>query len=125
MQLMVATLETFPVAANQAINCAQFTDGATLRTALLGDPFDLLILDWNFDRTNRLDVVRWLREKGMAELPVIVVSARNAQGDEAEALASGANDYVAKPFRPAELLVRVQQVLMSVPRDRVASPAIE
>ena len=118
MQLMVATLETFPIDVDEAINCAEFTDSAALRTALLTDPFDLLILDWNFDRMNGLDLVRWLRASGMTELPVILVSARSGSGDAAEALASGADDYVVKPFRSGQLLARVQQLMKTVPRRR-------
>ena len=127
MQLMVATLETFSEADHEAINCSQFTDGESLRTALLTDPFDLVILDWNFNRTNGLDLVRWMRERGggndqekaLAELPVIVVSARSTAGDSAAALAGGADDYIAKPFRRGELLGRVQQLMSLVPRKQI------
>jgi DNA-binding response OmpR family regulator len=129
MQLMVATLETFGATDDDAINCSQFTDGESLRNALLTDPFDLLILDWNFNSTNGLDLVRWMREKGsgsenekaLAELPVIVVSARSTAGDSAKALAGGADDYIAKPFRRGELLGRVQQLMNLVPRKQSRS----
>ena len=118
MQLMVATLETFPIDVDEAINCAEFTDSAALRTALLTDPFDLLILDWNFERIKGLELVLWLRASGMSELPVVLVGARGGSGDAAEALASGADDYVVKPFRSGQLLARVQQLMKTVPRRR-------
>ena len=122
MQLMVARLGTLPMANNETVDCAQFTDGATLRTALLVDVFDLLILDWNFNHTNGLDLVRWMRQgdndSGLEKLPVIVVSARSAANDAVVALTSGADDYIAKPFGSGDLLGRIGQVMGLAARRR-------
>jgi DNA-binding response OmpR family regulator len=109
MQLLVATLETLTVAGYENTTCEQFTDGELLRSALRTDSFDLLILDWNVPGLDGLQLLRWLREYRRSTVPVILLSARGAERDVAEALSAGANDYVIKPFRPIELMARVKR----------------
>ncbi|CAN5918249.1 hypothetical protein BH11PSE13_BH11PSE13_04350 [soil metagenome] len=111
MQLLVATLETLIVVGYDTPSCVQYTDGATLRSALPGNPFDLFVLDWNMDGgVDGLQVLRSLRDKGNWTAPAIVLSARTSREDASEALACGANEYFVKPVRPKELLARVRQL---------------
>jgi two-component system response regulator MtrA len=66
----------------------------------------LVILDLMLPGTYGLDILRDLRE--VAETPVLVLSARNDTQDKVRALQLGADDYMTKPFWPAELLERVR-----------------
>ncbi len=82
-------------------------DGAQgLDYALTGD-FDLVILDINLPSMNGFEVLEQMRASG-SDLPVIVLTARDSVTDTVSALEGGADDYMPKPFRFAELLARVR-----------------
>ena len=82
-------------------------DGADgLDYALTGD-FDLVILDINLPSMNGFEVLEQMRASG-SDLPVIVLTARDSVTDTVSALEGGADDYMPKPFRFAELLARVR-----------------
>jgi len=72
---------------------------------------DLLLLDWMLPDTPGIEVMGWIRGSANAHLPVIFLTARGAEDDIVEALASGGDDYVVKPARQRELLARVQALL--------------
>jgi two-component system response regulator MprA len=70
---------------------------------------DLVILDWMMPRLDGLEVARRLRAaEGM---PILMLTARDAVEDRVEGLDTGADDYLVKPFAPAELLARVRSLL--------------
>ena len=79
---------------------------AGLDQALSGD-FDLMILDIGLPGMSGFDVLDQLRAQG-SRMPVIVLTARDSVTDTVSALDSGADDYMSKPFRFAELLARVR-----------------
>ena len=82
-------------------------DGHTgLDFALTGD-FDLVILDIGLPGMDGFEVLRRMRAQGSA-LPVVVLTARDSVTDTVSALEGGADDYMPKPFRFAELLARVR-----------------
>lgn len=73
---------------------------------------DLVILDWMLPGLSGIEVCRQLREDpDSKDVPVIMLTARGEEPDRLKGLASGADDYVVKPFSPAELLARVRAVL--------------
>jgi len=72
-------------------------------------PPDLVLLDLGLPGIDGIEVLHGLR--GWSSVPVIVLSARGAQHDKIEALDSGADDYVAKPFAMGELLARIRAAL--------------
>lgn len=73
---------------------------------------DLVILDWMIESLSGIEVCRRIRRMGeMASLPVIMLTARSAEDDRLRGLETGADDYVTKPFSPAELVLRVKAVL--------------
>jgi DNA-binding response OmpR family regulator len=76
----------------------------------------LVILDLMLPTTYGLDILKELRSSG-AEVPVLVLSARNDTADKVRALKLGADDYMTKPFWPEELIERV--------RARVRRPALQ
>ena len=82
-------------------------DGHTgLDYALTGD-FDLVVLDIGLPGIDGFEVLRSMRAQA-SSLPVIVLTARDSVTDTVSALEGGADDYMAKPFRFAELLARVR-----------------
>jgi len=84
-------------------------DGNQMRTILAKQQIDLLILDLMLPGEDGLSLLRWTREHNGP--PVIIVSARGDEVDRIVGLEMGADDYLAKPFSPRELLARVRAVL--------------
>jgi len=89
------------------------------------DPPDLVILDWMIEGTSGIEVCRRLRrDKATAAVPIIMLTAREAEDDRVRGLETGADDYITKPFSPRELLARVAAVLRRV-RPALAGETIE
>jgi two-component system phosphate regulon response regulator OmpR len=84
-------------------------DGVVMRAMLSDHAVDLLVLDLMLPGEDGLSLLRWLREHHGP--PVIIVSARGDEVDRVVGLELGADDYLAKPFGPRELLARVRAVL--------------
>ncbi len=75
---------------------------------LRASAFDLLLLDWNLPGMTGLELCRLIRKDSvLATLPVLFLTAHAAPQDVVDAFASGADDYVVKPFRAPELGARV------------------
>ncbi len=72
-------------------------------------PFSLVLLDIGLPDTDGFDVCRTL--KGFCDVPVIMLTARGDEADRVAGLEIGADDYVAKPFSPRELMARIKAVL--------------
>jgi len=81
--------------------------------ALSGD-FDLMVLDIGLPGIDGFEVLDQLRSQG-SKLPVIVLTARDSVTDTVSALEGGADDYMPKPFRFAELLARIRLRLRPAP----------
>ena len=93
-------------------------DGATaLQLAAARHP-DVVVLDLGLPDMDGVEVIRGLR--GWTRVPVLVLSARHTSDEKVEALDAGADDYVTKPFRLAELLARVRALLRRTPLDAPA-----
>ena len=88
-----------------------------LDRALSGD-FDLMVLDIGLPSIDGFEVLDQLRSQG-SKLPVIVLTARDSVTDTVSALEGGADDYMPKPFRFAELLARIRLRLRSRTRHRL------
>jgi two-component system response regulator ResD len=84
-------------------------DGEETQRLLREQAFDLAVLDIMMPGPDGLQIIRQLRRR--SELPVIFLSARSSDIDKVAGLQLGADDYVTKPFNPAELVARVQSVL--------------
>lgn len=74
---------------------------------------DLLILDWMMPRLDGLEVIRQLRAE-QSRVLILMLTARDAIENRVEGLESGADDYLVKPFAPAELVARVHALLRRV-----------
>ena len=96
------------------------TDGVSALEEALRSP-DLLVLDLGLPKMDGLEVCRRLRQEG-STVPVLVLTARADEVDTVVGLDAGADDYVTKPFRLAELLARARALLR---RGVVELPAPE
>lgn len=84
-------------------------DGREMRQALTAASIDLVILDIMLPGGNGLELCKEIRSR--SALPVIMLTARGSETDRIVGLEIGADDYVAKPFNPRELLARINAVL--------------
>jgi len=73
---------------------------------------DLILLDWMLPVTSGLEVCRRVRRTiELRNVPIIMLTARGEEADKIRGLDSGADDYIAKPFSPSELIARINAVL--------------
>ncbi|MGE0178553.1 MAG: response regulator [Sphingomonas sp.] len=86
-----------------------YSDGEAALKALVDTPPDLAVLDIKMPRMDGMELLRRLKEK--TEFPVIFLTSKDEELDEALGLAMGADDYIAKPFSQRLLLARIKAVL--------------
>lgn len=84
-------------------------DGETALQLATQTAFDLVVLDWMLPGMDGLDVLRHLRER--SPVPVLMLTARDAEIDRVLGLEVGADDYLTKPFSMRELIARVRAML--------------
>ena len=95
-----------------------YADGEAGLKALLDNPPDLAVCDIKMPRLDGLELLRRLREK--SSLPVIFLTSKDDELDEALGLALGADDYIAKPFSQRLLIARIRAILRRVEITRAA-----
>lgn len=88
-----------------------FPSGREFMRILARESFDLCLLDMNLPDMHGREVLRWLREDRRDQTPVMFVTAQNTEEDVVAALQGGADDYLVKPVRRAELLARMEAVM--------------
>jgi two-component system response regulator ChvI len=98
-----------------------YSDGETALKALVDNPPDLAVLDVKMPRMDGVELLRRLREK--SDLPVIFLTSKDDELDEALGLAMGADDYIAKPFSQRLLIARIRAILRRT--DARAAPSEE
>ena len=86
-----------------------YADGASALKAILENPPDLAVFDIKMPRMDGLELLQRLREK--SSLPVIFLTSKDEEPDEALGLAMGADDYIAKPFSQRLLVARIRAIL--------------
>jgi DNA-binding response OmpR family regulator len=89
-------------------------DGAAAIEAAGRQRPDLVVLDLMLPRIDGLEVMRRLREQDRERIAVILLTAKSEEADRVIGLRLGADDYVVKPFSPAELVARVDAVLRRI-----------
>ena len=90
-----------------------------LEAALQGG-FDCLLLDVMLPELNGIEVCR--RVRAQSDVPILLLTARDAVMDRVAGLDAGADDYIVKPFEPKELLARIHMILRRTERDLEANP---
>lgn len=93
-------------------------DGRSALEAIERDDPALVVLDVMLPEIDGLSIVRAVRRKTLT--PIVILSALGTTSDRIAGLGLGADDYLPKPFSPAELVLRVQRVLARVDRSRAA-----
>ncbi|MCS3407213.1 quorum sensing response regulator transcription factor QseB [Serratia sp. AKBS12] len=91
-------------------NLDWFTDGVTGRQALTSAPYDAVILDLSLPGIDGLDLLREWRQAGH-DVPVLILTARDALEQRVSGLQNGADDYLCKPFALAEVAARLQALI--------------
>ena len=80
---------------------------------------DLVLLDWMLPGVGGLQISRrWRADPRTRELPIIMLTARAGEADKISGLDAGADDYLTKPFSPAELLARIRRCCGGARRSR-------
>ena len=97
-----------------------YSDGESALKALIENPPDLAVLDIKMPRMDGLELLRRLREK--SAIPVIFLTSKDDELDEALGLAMGADDYIAKPFSQRLLIARIRAILR---RTEAVQPAVD
>ena len=88
------------------------SDGDEAIRAILDEDPDLLILDWMLPNLSGIEICRQIRTKAETRnLPIIMLTAKGEDPDRVQGLDTGADDYVVKPYSPAELIARVKALL--------------
>ena len=86
-----------------------YSDGEAALKALVDNPPDLAVLDVKMPKMDGMELLRRLREK--TEIPVIFLTSKDEEIDEALGLAMGADDYITKPFSQRLLIARIRAIL--------------
>ena len=103
-----------------AVDSSGRGDEAELR--LKEQPPDLAVIDWMLPGLSGIELIRRLRAKPETRrLPIIMLTARGEEGERVRGLATGADDYIVKPFSVPELLARIRALLRRAKPERVAA----
>jgi two-component system phosphate regulon response regulator PhoB len=85
---------------------------------------ELILMDWMLPGISGLELVKRLqRDNNTQDIPVIMLTARNEENDRISGFQAGIDDYISKPFSPAELVARIQAVLRRTQHNQ--SPSAE
>lgn len=103
----------------QGFRVTTATEAKDARAKLVSLDFDLLVLDIMMPGESGLDLTRWLQQEKRA--PVLLLTAMGEADDRVAGLESGADDYLAKPFDPRELVLRINAILR---RARAPAPRV-
>jgi two-component system phosphate regulon response regulator PhoB len=102
------------------VDCVARGDEADIR--LREQLPDLVVLDWMLPGLSGIELCRRIRARKETErLPVIMLTARGEEGDRVRGLATGADDYIVKPFSVPELLARIRALLRRAKPAHIAS----
>jgi two-component system phosphate regulon response regulator OmpR len=106
---------------NEGYRVSTADNVADARAKLKGLSFDLIILDWMMPGETGVDLAKSIR--GASEVPIIMLTAKHETEFRIEGLQSGVDDYLAKPFEPRELSLRIASILKRA--QPLATPPVE
>ena len=99
-------------------------DAAEARAQLASFAFDLIVLDVMMPGESGLVLTRALRERPAPRIPVLLLTAMGEPEDRVNGLEQGADDYLAKPFEPRELVLRIRNILQRRPEPPVVASEV-
>lgn len=85
-------------------------DGAEAVKAVSNEEYAFVLMDWNMPNMLGIEALKAIRDLGN-QVPIIMVTTESEKSRVLEALKAGANNYVVKPFKPQDLIDKVQKVL--------------
>jgi two-component system chemotaxis response regulator CheY len=88
----------------------QAGDGAEAVAATAQNDYNLVLMDWNMPGMLGIDAVKAIRAQGKT-MPIIMVTTEAEKSRIVEAIKAGANNYVIKPFEPATIVTKIQDML--------------
>ena len=91
----------------------QACDGQEAVTAVQSADYAVILMDWNMPNMLGIDAVRAIRALGKTA-PIIMVTTEAEKSRVIDALKAGANNYIIKPFEPATIVAKIQEVLAKV-----------
>ena len=109
--------------AEHTVEC--FGDAAAFLRAVRRDSFDLYVLDWMLPDLSGIEVLKKLRKSMDDYTPVVIVTAKDEEQSIVRGLETGADDYLVKPVRQAELVARVAAVLRRVAGNKPDEEALD
>jgi two-component system, OmpR family, alkaline phosphatase synthesis response regulator PhoP len=92
-------------------------DGAEGLKTAIAEPFDVVLLDLNLPSMSGVEVFKEIRK--VSDVPILMVTSRDEAVDRIVGLELGADDYIAKPFNPREVVVRVKNIIRRTERKPV------
>ncbi|MFY2560949.1 response regulator [Corallococcus terminator] len=105
--MVVACLRPYP-----GLNFTHASSGLEAIERLSLSPYDLLVLDLNMPDIGGIEVVEFVRgQDHLRALPIIIVTTRGDDASRTRALTAGANRFMTKPFKPADILAEAQGLL--------------
>ncbi|MBZ9622447.1 response regulator transcription factor [Clostridium sp. FP2] len=96
-----------------------FSDGSTLLEAFNKKPADMLIIDIMMPGLDGLTLCSEIRNE--SNVPIIIISAKDSEGDKIAGLTLGSDDYMTKPFSPVELVLRVNSIFRRMEFQNIKS----
>jgi len=91
---------------------AEANDGVEAQAILEADPPDLVILDIVMPNMNGYELCRWAKNNpSTKDIPIVICSSKGEEFDRHWGMKQGADAYIAKPFRPSEMVETVKQLL--------------
>lgn len=93
-------------------NCLEAQDSRSAVDSIHNQRPDLVLVDWMMPEVSGIELTRRLRKDDYThDLPIIMLTAKGEEDHRVKGLEAGADDYIAKPFSPRELVARIQAVL--------------
>lgn len=105
-------IQKMALATMGAVTVVEAGDGVEGLKAIAASPtpFDLMLVDWNMPNMNGLEMVAQVRQTNK-RTPIIMVTTEGEKDRVLEAIRTGANNYMLKPFKPEELVAKIQATL--------------
>ena len=93
-------------------DCKEAEDGKDALAKLMAGDFDLLMTDWNMPNMNGLELVAAVRlDDRLKSIPILMVTTRNMKEDIVNAIKSGVNGYIVKPFDAKTIINKIEKLI--------------
>jgi two-component system phosphate regulon response regulator PhoB len=95
--------------------CSEADNAQTAHQMIIDKKPDMVLLDWMMPKVSGIELARRLRsDEQTADIPIIMLTARDGEDHKVHGLEAGIDDYITKPFSPRELVARLKSVLRRV-----------